>query len=183
MWEASMSHKPMGLHGLLQGELSLDFEALTEETTKSIIFWNVMQCRQAEIDQCFGWMYCLHLQGRRALLSASFSSISCLVYSSTLKREALRSSRSVCKLLSDNTASLSRRLLRNHRGENFRLICQHINCRCQVTVITSVSCDPRKQKHSGSCKPPPPVMFPYLSVPCYELLSSYKTSDATFNGR
>jgi hypothetical protein len=37
--------------------------ACTHKILKSTIFWEIMLCSLAEVHQCFGGMYCLHLHG------------------------------------------------------------------------------------------------------------------------
>jgi hypothetical protein len=49
-------------------------------------FWDMTPCRSTEVCRCFGWTYCLHLQGRRVSKVASDA------YTSIPKMEAVRSS-------------------------------------------------------------------------------------------
>jgi hypothetical protein len=59
---------------------------------RSTIFWDVMLYSLVEVDQRFGVTYCLHIQSWRAR-RASRQCSACLVYSLTLKTEAVYSSK------------------------------------------------------------------------------------------
>jgi hypothetical protein len=83
----------------------LGLEALTAVVMKCSTFWDITPHSPLKVNQSFGGTYSLHLQSRRisqarkqrenrwkSLLSTTFTLVSCLDYSSTLKIEATYSS-------------------------------------------------------------------------------------------
>jgi hypothetical protein len=40
-------------------------EILTAVDMKNSVFWDVLPCSPVKVNQCFGGIYCLHLQGLR----------------------------------------------------------------------------------------------------------------------
>jgi hypothetical protein len=69
------------------------FEILIAVTKKTFIFWDIKPCSPVKVNRRFRDICHLQFQDRRvgqvALLAAGFMLVSYLVYSSTLKREAM----------------------------------------------------------------------------------------------
>jgi hypothetical protein len=74
------------------------FEVLIALVMKSTIFWDITLCSPLNLNQRFEGIYCLHLHGRRIsrarnlsllCLPLAFTLVTCSIYSSTLKMEAI----------------------------------------------------------------------------------------------
>jgi hypothetical protein len=87
---------------------------------KGTIFWDITPCSPLNVNRRFGETYHLHLQGRR-LLDTCFYAGSCLVYSSTLKMEALFSSETSIDIERTTRRYIPEdSTLHNHRCENLK---------------------------------------------------------------
>jgi hypothetical protein len=62
---------------------------------KSSVFWDITACSAVKVNLCIVWAYCLYLQDRRVsqtIFEPEASSKQSLLYSFTLKVEAIQSS-------------------------------------------------------------------------------------------
>lgn len=78
------------LHGGNSVIYSVGFKVLTVVTTRSTIIWDVILYSSLQVHWCFRGINCIHPSW--VLLAISFLLVTCLVYSSALKLEALCSS-------------------------------------------------------------------------------------------
>jgi hypothetical protein len=86
---------------------------------KSTIFWNITPCSPLKLTRRFGVTYRVHIQGRRINQRESrwqFTLVTCSAYFSTLKMEAICSS----KASVDTQQTTEDGTLHNHRCEHLK---------------------------------------------------------------
>jgi hypothetical protein len=98
----------------------------TEFFSKNTIFWDIRLCSQVETGRHSGGADWLHLQGRRTNQASSqqkveWKQISCLAYFSTLKMEAVCSSKSFIRIYQSTQRYIPEgSTIHSHRCKNLK---------------------------------------------------------------